>query len=241
MAGHSKWANIKRKKEVNDKARANVFAKLSRQITIAVVESGGMTDPEFNVKLRLAIEKARQANMPKENIQRAVEKGSGAESANLKHVQYEAFGPAGVALLILGSTDNTNRTAAEVRNHLERNGGKLGAQGSVGYMFEQAGFISFDLSTNPEERVLEFADAINSLSIEQDGEEVHIYFPFDKLGEVKNILGNLVASQGPEATYRTLTFIQVSDKDQQEAVVKLIEILEELDDIHEIVTNAEFI
>lgn len=239
MAGHSKWANIKRKKEVNDKARANIFAKLSRQITMAIVEGGGMLDPEFNVKLRLSIEKARQSNMPKENIQRAIEKGNGSESATLRNVQYEGFGPSGVAILIVGSTNNSNRTAAEVRNILERKGGKLGTQGSANYLFDQVGYISFDSSKQSEETVLLFSEELQSIDIEQDGEVVHIYFPFDKLGEVKNIIGDLVPLVGPEAIYRTNTSIRVDSKQDSEKILNLIESLEDLDDIHEVYTNAE--
>ena len=238
MAGHSKWANIKRKKEANDSVRAKIFAKLSRQITMAVHEGGGMPDPEFNVKLRLAIEKAKQSNMPKDNIQRAVEKGSGAEGANLKTVQYEGFGPGGVALIINGSTDNSNRTAAEVRNMLDRNGGKLGSQGSVGYLFEQVGYINFDAQLYSEEELLGFADKINAIDFEEDGRVMHIYFPFDKLGEVKTYIGNLAPLQGPEETYRALSTINI-DKNEEDKLIHLIELLEDLDDIEEVFTNAE--
>src|SRR4051812_30449460 len=120
MSGHSKWANIKRKKEANDKVKGAVFGKLSRLITIAVTEGGGLPDPENNVKLRFAVEKARSENMPKENIQKAIEKGSGPNIQELKEVVYEGFGPGGVALLIVTTTDNSNRTHAEIRNVLER-------------------------------------------------------------------------------------------------------------------------
>lgn len=238
MAGHSKWANIKRKKEANDKVKAKTFAKLSRMITMAVQEGGGLTDTEFNVKLRLAVEKARQSNMPKENIQRAIEKGSSPDSANLKHVQYEAFGPAGVAFIITGSTDNPNRTAAEVRNILLKHDGKLGSQGSVSYLFEQAGYISFDTTKNAEDTVLEFSEAIGSTDIDQDGEVVSIYFPFEKLGEVKNVLGDLISLEGPDNTYRPLTTIKVDNEATAEKIVALIDTLEDVDDIQEVYING---
>ncbi len=136
MAGHSKWKQIKHKKAANDKERGKIFSKLSKLITIAVVEGGGMTDPNLNLKLRLAVDKARESNMPKDNIQRAIEKGSGPDKNNLKEVIYEGYGPQGVALVVHATTDNSNRTFNEVRSVVERAGGKLGTQGSVAYLFQ---------------------------------------------------------------------------------------------------------
>lgn len=240
MAGHSKWANIKRKKEVNDKARGKIFAKLSRAITMAVAEGGGMPDPEFNVKLRLAIEKARQENMPKENIERAIEKGSGSSAEKLKEVKYEAFGPSGVVFVILGSTDNPNRSSAELRNILERNGGKMGAPGSVSYLFEQCGAVSFDMTKNSEEELLTFADAIHVLDIEQEEGISTIYFPFEKLGEVSQLSEKLSIELGPDAIYKPLTFVEVSDPQAKEDVINLIEIIEDLDDVQEVFSNVVF-
>ncbi len=121
MSGHSKWANIKRKKEANDKIKGNVFAKLSRVITLAVIEGGGIGDPQLNNKLRLAIEKAQASNMPKENIKRAIERGLGPQKDQLKEVIYEGFAPYGVSLLILATTDNPNRTLTELRTKLRKN------------------------------------------------------------------------------------------------------------------------
>lgn len=136
MAGHSKWKQIKHKKAANDQQRAKIFSKLSKLITSAVVEGGGFSDPNINVKLRLAIDKAKIANMPKENIARAVEKGSGPDRLHLKEVIYEAFAPHGVALVIHATTDNSNRTVSELRSTIEKAGGKLGVQGSVSYLFQ---------------------------------------------------------------------------------------------------------
>lgn len=150
MAGHSKWKQIKHKKAANDQQRAKIFSKISKLITIAVVEGGGMQDPAINVKLRLAIEKAKAANMPKDNIQRAIEKGSGPDRNNLKEVVYEGFGPQGVALVIHATTDNSNRTVGEVRSVIDKGGGKLGNQGAVSYLFQ--------VSHNPE---LEYSPLFN--------------------------------------------------------------------------------
>src|SRR5438132_496161 len=131
MSGHSKWSKIKRQKEVTDKVKGAAFAKLSRIITLAVIEGGGIPDPVNNVRLRLSIEKAKALNMPKENITRAIEKGAGPHKLELKEVVYEAFAPHGISVIIVATTDNSNRTFAEIRTILERNGGKMGTQGSV--------------------------------------------------------------------------------------------------------------
>lgn len=136
MAGHSKWKQIKHKKAANDQEKAKIFSKLSKLITIGVVDGGGATDPTLNLKLRLAIDKARQANMPKDKIERAIEKGSGPDKNNLKEAIYEGFGPHGVALVIHATTDNSNRTVHEVRAIIEKHGGKLGSQGAVSYLFQ---------------------------------------------------------------------------------------------------------
>lgn len=172
MSGHSKWSKIKREKQAKDKQKGNIFSKLSRLITLAVIEGGGITDPENNIKLRLAIEKAKNLNLPKENIERAIEKGTGPESQELKEVVYEAFGPEGVSLIILATTDNMNRTLSEIRNVLELHGGKLGTQGSVLHLFKKSGLSTFEVmpyasveisDKDVVKRVLGLVDAIENL------------------------------------------------------------------------------
>jgi YebC/PmpR family DNA-binding regulatory protein len=135
MSGHNKWSKIKRGKEAKDKVRGNTFSKLSRLITLAVLEGGGITDPNNNIKLRLAIDKAKHFNMPKENIARAVARASGPDKSQIREVIYEGFASAGVGLIIYATTDNPNRTLSEIRNILERHQGKLGTPGSVSYLF----------------------------------------------------------------------------------------------------------
>jgi len=184
MAGHSKWKQIKHKKAINDKQRAKIFTKISKLITSAVIEGGGFSDPNINVKLRLAIEKAKVANMPKDNIARAIEKGSGPNRTNLKEVIYEGFGPHGVALVIHATSDNTTRTVNEVRTVIDREGGKLGVQGSVSYLFK--------ISHNPE---LEYVPVFN---------------------------------------------MEISDRAVSDQVIRLLENLEELDDVQQVFTNAVF-
>ncbi len=172
MSGHSKWSKIKREKQTKDKQKGNVFSKLSRLITLAVIEGGGLTDRENNLKLRLAIEKAKKFNLPKENIERAIEKGTRPESQQLKAVTYEAFGPGGISLIILVTTDNMNRMLSEIKNVLESHGGKLGAQGSVMYLFKKSGLSTFEVlpyasveisDKNVAEKVLGLIDALEKL------------------------------------------------------------------------------
>lgn len=234
MVGHSKWANIKRKKEANDKVKGKEFAKLSRIITLAVVEGNGIGDPEYNVRLRLAIDKAKQANMPKDNIQRAIEKGSGPDRAQIREVRYDAFGPSGSALLILASTDNPNRTSSEVRNMLDRNGGKMGNVGSVGYMFEHCAVALLDREGNAEDAVFAFAEQHGAIDFYEDDEYV-VFFPYAELGKIKEYSQGLVL-KAVDAEYRATTTLPV-DQQTAERVYALIEALEDLDDVHGVYTN----
>ncbi len=236
MSGHSKWANIKRQKEANDKVKGSVFAKLSRLITLAIVEGNGVADPEYNVRLRLAIDKAKEANMPKENISRAVEKGSGPDSSQIKEVRYEAFGPGGTALLIIASTDNNNRTNAEIRNILERHGGKMGGMGAVHYMFSHVAAAIFNKSQNSEEALFEFASTHNASDFYEDDHEFVAFFPYEDLGKIKHYTTAL-ALQSVEEEYKATTTVPV-DTATGDKLSELIGALEELDDVHNVYTNA---
>ncbi len=236
MSGHSKWSNIKRKKEVTDKAKGATFAKLSRVITLAVIEGGGIPDSENNVRLRLAIERARALNMPKENIARAVEKGTGENKQSLKEVIYEAFAPHGVALIITATTDNSNRTHAELRMFLERNGGKLGS-GGVSYLFQKCGSVLFENVDDPF--VLHFSDKISALDIEQEGRTYIIYFPFENLVKVKEHSEGFTPTV-IETVYKPQSTVQLSQQ-QEEQVINLILHLEEMDDVQSVFSNAEFL
>jgi YebC/PmpR family DNA-binding regulatory protein len=233
MSGHSKWANIKRKKEANDKVKGATFAKLSRAITLTVLEGGGITDPEKNVRLRLAIEKAKSFNMPKDVIARAVEKGAGPNKDALKEVVYEAFAQNGVSLIITAATDNSNRTHAELRTVLERNGGKMGTQGAVAYNFQKCGVAVFENAD--EAKIFEFADKIGELDIEEEGTTTTVYFPFENLGKVHDALQGLVAS-AIETEYKPQTTVQLS-KDEEDAVFHLIELVEDMDDVQAVYSN----
>lgn len=235
MSGHSKWANIKRKKEVKDKQKGKVFGKLSRLITLAVIEGGGVTNPDNNVKLRLAVEKARQGNMPRDNIDRAIEKGVGPNSQLIKEVLYEAFGPHGVALLIEATTDSPNRTTSEIRNLLERKGGKLGSKGSVSYLFEKCGSVILPKATNKEEEVYIFADKVSAIDIKEDEACYQVFFPYNLLGKLKDYSSGLNI-ESHEVEYRSSSTMEIGGE-EADKIADIIEALEDLDDVHRVYTN----
>lgn len=235
MSGHSKWANIKRKKQANDLVKGNVFAKMSHLITLAVLEGGGIIEPENNVKLRLAIEKAKFANMPKENIKRAIEKGSGPNKILLKEVIYEGFGPYGVFLLILSTTDNSNRTSSEIRNMLEKHSGKLGTPGSVSYLFKKCAFVSFIKSEANEESVFKIGEELQAFDINEDDSHFFIFFPFSNFGLLKAHLNNIKYDLA-EIDYLPTMPIKL-EPDKEEKILDIIEALEGLDDIQRVYSN----
>lgn len=235
MSGHSKWANIKRKKGINDKIKASVFGKMSHLITIAVIEGGGITDPENNVKLRLAIDKAKSANMPKENIKRAIDKGFGPNKIMLKEVIYEGFGPYGVYLLILSTTDSSNRTSSEIRNLLEKHSGKLGTQGSVTYLFKKCAFVSFQKSEINEEAVFKIGEELQAFDINEDESHFFVFFPFSNFGLLRTHLNNIKYDLA-EIDYLPTTPV-VLEVVKQKKVLDLIEALEDLEDVQRVYHN----
>jgi YebC/PmpR family DNA-binding regulatory protein len=235
MSGHSKWANIKRKKEAQDKIRGNVFSKLSRIITLAVIEGGGIGDPQRNVKLRLAVEKAKQANMPKDNIQRAIERGAGPSKDQLKEMVYEAFAPGGVSLLILASTDNPNRTLSEIRTVLDKNGGKIGAQGAVSYLFEKCGLVVIEKNNINEEKAFQLADELKAIDFQSDDVDYSIYIPFEQIGRAREIFKEYNLKE-LETIYRPKMKVNV-DEERMALIENLIVNLESLDDVHKVFSN----
>jgi YebC/PmpR family DNA-binding regulatory protein len=232
MAGHSRWANIKRKKGVNDQKKAGVFTKLSRNITISVLEGGGITAPENNIRLRIAIEKAKAANMPRDTIQRAVEKGAGTGKDSLQQVVYEAFGPHGSTFIITTTTDNTNRSIAEIRLITERNGGKLASPGAVNYLFSHGGMLRIPRDTMAEEQVFERASALNAEDIQENEDEFEVYFPFDQLGKIED--------SSAEEVYRPVSPVQLATKEQEEEVAHLMDLIDDHDDVQQVFTNIDF-
>lgn len=236
MSGHSKWANIKRKKQANDMVKANVFAKMSHLITIAVIEGGGIVEPENNVKLRLAIDKAKFSNMPYVNIKRAIEKGFGPNRTMLKEVIYEGFGPYGVFLLILSTTDNSNKTSSEIRNMLEKNSGKLGTQGSVSYLFKKYAFVSFKKDEINEEAVFKIGEELQAFDINEDDSHFFVFFPFSNFGLLKTHLNNIKYDLA-EIDYLPTTPVVLDSPEKEKKVLDIIEALETLDEVQRVYTN----
>jgi YebC/PmpR family DNA-binding regulatory protein len=238
MSGHSKWSTIKRQKGANDAKRGQLFTKLAREITVAA--RSGMPDPDANVRLRLAVDRARTANMPKDNIERAIQRGSGdAGGDNYDEVFYEGYGPGGSALMIAAMTDNRNRTVSEVRAALTRAGGTLGENGSVGWMFDRVGLIEIEpAETDPDEIALYAIDGgASDVVIEPD--LVEIFTEVQDLHRVQEALkeaGCEIASA--QLTMRPKT--QISPEiDVAVKNIRLVERLEDLDDVQEVFTNLD--
>jgi YebC/PmpR family DNA-binding regulatory protein len=237
VSGHSKWAQIKRAKGANDVKRGQLFTKLGREISVSAREGG--PDPDGNSRLRLAIDRAREANMPMDTIQRAIQRGvGGGEGAALEEVVYEAYGAGGAALLIEATTDNRNRTVAEVRATLTRGGGSLGESGSVAWNFESRGIMMVQPKdkTDPEELALKAIDAgADDFSV--DGRDVEILTDPPQLDEVRRALeaaGAVVTSA--EVAMVPKTQLELPN-DQTTAVMRLVERLEDLDDVTRVYTN----
>lgn len=241
MSGHSKWHSIRRTKGVLDQRRGQLFTRLARDITIASRE-GGSGDPDSNFRLRLAVEKARAANMPSDNIQRAIDRGLGkGNEAALEEISYEGYAPGGVALLIETATDNRNRTASEVRATLTKAGGNPGEPGSVAWMFEQKGLISIDLTAkklDPDEVMLLAIDA-GADDVEVGEEDLEVYTDFRQLAAVRQKLieAGLPVSSA-ERIMRPKTTVQTADAEALK-IMRLIEKLEDLDDVQKVYSNLD--
>ena len=242
MSGHSKWHQIRRQKGVNDARRGQLFTRLGREIIVAVREGGG-GDPEANFRLRMAIVRAREANMPMENIDRSIKRAlGGGEGAQLEELTYEGYAAGGAAVMVQVMTDNRNRTAAEIRNVFSRNGGNLGENGCVDWIFEQKGVIEIPLEgRDADELTLEAADAgaEDVDSIGPDDEYATIY---TDPSQVESVRANLEAKKLPvtkaEVTLIPKTKVDLADKEATQTL-RLIDKLEELDDVQNVYTNAE--
>ena len=238
MAGHNKWSKIKRKKAVNDAKRGAQFTKLIREITVAAREGGG--SPEFNARLRLAVDTAKAASMPAENIDRAIKKGTGElEGVAYEEVTYEGYGPGGVALFIECLTDNTNRTVADVRHALQKHDGSLGTDGSVAWQFDRKGQIVIDASRYTEEAVFEAAIDAGAEDVAGDGEEFVVTAGVAQFAAVQDGLsGAGIVISSAELTRIPKNEVTVSGKDA-EKLLKVLDMLEELDDVQKVHSNAD--
>ncbi len=238
MAGHSKWKQIKHYKAATDAKRGALFTKLIREITVAAKAGGG--DPEHNPRLRLAIDTARQNSMPKENIERAVKKGTGdLEGVDYQEVLYEAYGPGGVALLIQSLTDNPTRTVADVRHKLSRGGGNLGTSGSVAFMFDRKGQMLVDASKHDEDAVMEAALEAGAEDVVRDEDQFVVTSEPAMLHAVREGL----AAKGIETSEAQIAFVPKStvrvEGDAAQQLVKLIDALEDLDDVQKVEGNYD--
>jgi YebC/PmpR family DNA-binding regulatory protein len=237
MSGHSKWATIKRAKGANDAKRGQLFTKLAREITVAA--RSGLPDPDANVRLRLAIQKARAENMPKDNIERAIERATGGPGGESSYdeIQYEGYAAGGVALIVHAMTDNRNRTASEVRAAFTRGGGNLGESGSVAWMFDQVGQIIISAgSADPDEIALIAIDA-GAIDVQPEDGEVEIYTEVQDLHKVQEALSESgFTVESAELTMKPKTMMEPSTDEALKAI-RLIERLEDLDDVQTVYSN----
>lgn len=242
MSGHSKWQQIRRQKGVNDSRRGQLFTRLGREIIVAVREGGG-GDPEANFRLRMAVTRAREANMPMENIDRSIKRAmGGGEGAQLDELTYEGYAPGGAAVMVQVMTDNRNRTAAEIRNVFNRNGGNLGENGCVDWIFEQKGVIEVALDgRNADDVTLEAADA-GAEDVDPVGPDDEVLTIYTEPSRMEPVRAALEAKKVPvtkaEVTLIPKTKIELADKEAIQAL-RLIDRLEELDDVQNVYTNAE--
>ncbi|HET7316656.1 MAG TPA: YebC/PmpR family DNA-binding transcriptional regulator [Sphingomicrobium sp.] len=235
MAGHSKFKNIMYRKGAQDKKRSAMFSKLSREITVAA--KMGLPDPEANARLRAAVIAARAQSMPKDNIQRAIDKASGGDTENYEELRYEGFGPAGVALIVEALTDNRNRTATNIRTIFSKNGGNLGASGSVSHGFERLGLIEYPASAGSADKVLEAALEAGADDIESDDTGHRIWTSVDDLHTVAKALEEMLGeAEATKLAWRPQTEVEVRGDDAQK-LVNLMEALDEDDDVQTVWGN----
>ncbi len=237
MAGHSKFKNIMHRKGAQDKKRSAMFSKLSREITVAA--KLGLPDPDMNPRLRLAVNAAKALSMPKDNIQRAIDKAAAAGGEDYEEIRYEGYGPGGIALIVEALTDNRNRTATNVRLAFSKNGGNLGASGAVSHGFDRMGLISYPASAGDEEKVLEAAMEAGAEDIESTEDGHEIWTSMEDLhavaGELEKTLGE---AEGVKLAWRPQVKVDVAEGDAQ-SLFKLIDALDDDDDVQTVWGNYE--
>ncbi|MBI1796127.1 MAG: YebC/PmpR family DNA-binding transcriptional regulator [Candidatus Eisenbacteria bacterium] len=235
MSGHSKWATIKRKKAATDQARGKLFSKCIKEITIAARHGG---DPEMNPRLRTAITSAKAVSMPASNIERAIKRGTGEiDGANYEEMQYEGYGPGGVALLVEIATDNRNRTAGDIRHIFTKHGGNLGEAGSVAYLFKPRGVVLIDKSAIAEDALIELVLEAGADDVNTEGDTYEVLTPPNQLESVKQALAaKKIPVQSAEGTKLASLQVPVGEK-EAEAVLKLVDALEDHDDVQKVYAN----
>jgi YebC/PmpR family DNA-binding regulatory protein len=238
MAGHSKWANIKHRKAAQDAKKGKVFTKVAREITVAAKEGGG--DPEMNPRLRLALDKAKAVNLPKDNVDRAIKKGTGEGSENsYEDITYEGYGPAGVAILVQALTDNKNRTVAEVRSTLSKKGGSMGEAGCVAWIFEKKGVMEVTKEGVDEEKLMETALEAGAEDFIDDEDVFAVHCAPSDFMDIKTTLEEAGYSLDyAEVTMKPKNTVPVESADLQK-LMNLTDALEDLDDVQEVFSNFE--
>ena len=239
MAGHSKWANIKHRKARQDAVKGKIFTKIIREIVSAAKQ--GDPDPDKNPRLRAVIEKALSVNMTRDTINRAVDRGTGSgDTENMDEISYEGYGIGGVAVLVETMTDNVNRTVSEVRHAFTKYDGNLGTSGSVAYLFNKRGEISFNDVRLEDDVMLAALDA-GALDVENDGETLLVITEWESFGQVKDALNAAgLFSDNAEVTMSPSTTAEIDNVDDAEKVMKMIDMLEDIDDVQEVYTNVNF-
>ena len=236
MAGHSKWANIQHRKGRQDAVRSKLFSKISKEITVAA--KMGDPDVDKNPRLRLAVKEARSNSVPKDVIERAIKKSQGSENANYEDIRYEGYAPGGVAIIVEALTDNRNRTASNVRSLFVKYGGNLGESGSVSFMFDRLGVVVFNLSTGDEETMMELAIEVEAIDVEIDKETYAFYCNDKSLSLVAERLEKkLGESELVKLIWKPKNYLSISH-DQQQKLIRLMDALENDDDVQNIYTNT---
>ena len=238
MSGHSKWSTIKRKKGANDAQRAKIFTKIAREIIVAV-KAGG-SDPDNNSSLKDAIAKARSNNMPNDNINRTIKKAAGDnDTANYESITYEGYGPAGVAVIVTALTDNRNRTAADVRHAFDKNGGNMGQTGCVSFMFDRKGVIVIEGEDLDEDAVTMDALEAGAEDLDIDGDIVEITTDPNEMGAVRDALAEKYTISSAEVSMVPQTMTALTDEAQITSMTKLLDMLEDNDDVQDVYHNWE--
>lgn len=238
MSGHSHYATIHRQKEIKDAARGSIFSKLARAITIAV-KSGGGPDPNSNFKLRVEMDRAHAANMPKDNIERAITRATEAEGASLEEVTYEGFGPGGVAVIVEAATDNRNRTSQEIKNLFERGGGSLAGPGAVSFNFEPKGLLVLAKSDNVEEQILKLID-LGVEDVEETTDGIEVYVAPAKLSEIrKNLEAAGFTPTTIELIQKPKNLLTISNPAEASKVLNFLNLLNDHDDIQKVYANLD--
>lgn len=240
MSGHSKWSTIKRQKGVKDQKRGQIFTKLSYAISTAIREGGGVSDPASNYRLRLAIDDAKSANMPKENINRAIDRATGKSEEEIQEILFEGYGPLGISIIVETLTDNRQRTVSEVKNVFDKNGGNLGVSGSVLYQFDKKGIIVLDKGSKSLEDIFLIAAGFDAEDVEDNETDVIIYTKSENFATVRDKLANsqLIIKQA-HLTWVPINYINISRLEDAKRVLKFINIIESLDDVQAVYANIK--